>query len=48
MRCITAENVDADRVKVTLTTGVGQTVDMVMPRERYADLLRLLDVRDVG
>jgi len=33
---------------VTLTLGAGQTVELRMPRSRYAELLKILDVRDIG
>jgi len=48
VRFITCEEIDAGRMKVTLTVGEGQTVVLKMPRESYAGLLELLDVRDMG
>lgn len=48
VRFITCEEIDAGRMKVTLTVGEGQTVVLKMPRESYKELLNILDVHDVG
>jgi len=48
VRFITTEKAGDDRVLVTLTMGAGQTVELNMPRERYADLLRKLEVMDIA
>lgn len=48
VRFITSEEIDGGRVKVILTVGAQQTVEMKMPRTRYSDLLRMIDVRDIS
>jgi|GEM_PF-1961651 hypothetical protein len=48
VRFITTKDVDGDRVLVTLTMGAGQTVELNMPRERYSDLVRKLEVMDIA
>lgn len=48
VRFITTEDEGPDRVVVTLTLGAGQTVQLNMPRERYSDLVRKLEVMDVA
>lgn len=48
VRFITTEEIDGGRVKVKLTVGAGQVVELKMPRTRYSDLLRMLDVRDIS
>jgi len=48
VRFVTAAPAEEGRLLVTLTLGAGQTVELRMPRSRYAELLKILDVRDIG
>ncbi|MDP2846931.1 MAG: hypothetical protein Q8O35_01920 [Humidesulfovibrio sp.] len=48
VRYITCSEADGGRLRVVLTMGTAQTVELLMQRERYSDFLRLLNVQNVG
>jgi hypothetical protein len=48
VRFVTAAPAEEGGLLVSLTMGAGLKVDLRMPRSRYAELLKILDVRDIG
>ena len=47
VRTITVTKVGEDSVRVVLNLGTANTVEMLLTRERYSDLVRKLEVMDI-
>jgi hypothetical protein len=48
VRTITAVEATEAQVRVLLDVGAERPVELLLTRERYSDLLRMLDVRDMS